>query len=80
MFEELDKDFAEFASLLKFRDKEKDRKNLSLSKERGTLSKEDLEMEEWDKEMKVRLADALMQLDFENIHCQNGSISSSCYL
>jgi len=51
-FEELDKDFAEFASLLKFRDKEKDRKDLSLSKEKGTLSIEDIEMEEWDKEMK----------------------------
>ena len=54
MFEELDKDFAEFASLLNFRDKEKDRKDLAISKQKGTLSKDDKEMEEWDKEMKVR--------------------------
>ena len=51
-FEEFDENFKELAALLNFRDKEKDRKAHFEAKKAGTLSQEDQEMDEWEKEMK----------------------------
>jgi hypothetical protein len=50
----MDAQFKELASLLQFRDKDQDRKEKAEAKRAGTLSTEDKEMEDWDKEMKVR--------------------------
>ena len=50
----MDEQFKELASLLQFRDKVKDRKERVEAKKAGTQSQEDKEMDEWDKEMKVR--------------------------
>lgn len=51
-FEELDENFKELAALLNFRDKEAVRKEYFKAKKEGTLSAEDKEMDDWDKEMK----------------------------
>lgn len=56
-FESLDDNFKELAALLNFRDKEKDRREQFQAKRTGTLSQEDKEMDEWDKEMKAYLFD-----------------------
>ncbi len=55
-FEELDDNFKALAEMLNFRDKEKDRKEFFESRKAGTLSQDDKEMDEWDKEMKVSWA------------------------
>lgn len=54
-FETMDESFAELAQLLKFRDKEQERKEKYQAKKEGNLSVEDKEMDAWDKEMKVCL-------------------------
>mmetsp|Transcript_24863 Transcript_24863/g.36768 ORF Transcript_24863/g.36768 Transcript_24863/m.36768 type:complete len:1065 (+) Transcript_24863:87-3281(+) len=51
-FEEFDENFKELASLLKFRDKEKDRRTVTQARKDGTQSQTDKEMDEWDTEMK----------------------------
>ena len=61
-FEELDDNFKALAAMLNFRDKEKDRKEFFEAKKAGTLSTEDKEMDDWDKEMKVRAF--LLQISF----------------
>ena len=50
----MDESFAELAQLLRFRDKEQERMEKSKAKKMGTLSKDEVEMDDWDKEMKVR--------------------------
>jgi hypothetical protein len=54
-FDQLDEQFDELAHLLQFRDKEADRRQKAEARKHGNLihSEEDLEMDEWDKEMKV---------------------------
>ncbi len=52
-FETMDESFGELAKLLQFRDKEQERMEKSQKKKMGTLSQEDVEMDAWDKEMKV---------------------------
>jgi len=54
-FESLDESFKELAGLLQFRDKEKEKKAKMEAKRAGTLSREDEEMDAWDKEMKTYL-------------------------
>lgn len=56
-FEGMDAQFKELASLLQFRDKDRDRKEKAEARRAGTLSTEDKEMEDWDKEMKQYLFD-----------------------
>ena len=53
-FETMDESFAELAQLLQFRDKEQERVKKAEAKKKGTLSQDDMEMDAWDKEMKVR--------------------------
>ena len=55
VFENMDDSFKEIASLLQFRDKAKERKQQEDEKRDGTLTKEDTEMAEWDKELKEYL-------------------------
>jgi len=52
-FETMDESFGELAKLLQFRDKEQERVERSEKKKKGQLSTEDMEMDAWDKEMKV---------------------------
>lgn len=54
-FEAMDTQFSELAALLKFRDKEKEIRNHITAKRAGTLSPEDQEFADWDKEMKEYL-------------------------
>eukprot|EP00804_Cyclotella_cryptica_P013687 CCRYP_016131-RA/>CCRYP_016131-RA protein AED:0.07 eAED:0.07 QI:308/1/1/1/0.66/0.42/7/2083/1063 len=54
-FETMDESFSELAKLLQFRDKEQERVERSQKKKAGTLSAEDVEMDDWDKEMKEYL-------------------------
>jgi len=54
-FEGMDEQFRELASLLQFRDKEKDRREHIEAKKTGTLSVDDKEMDDWEKEMKSYL-------------------------
>jgi nucleolar protein 14 len=54
-FEAMDNQFSELATLLEFRDKEQDIRNHIAAKRAGTLSTEDQELAEWDKEMKQYL-------------------------
>lgn len=56
-FEDMDSEFKELATLLNFRDKEKDRREQKEAGKAGTLSTEDKEMDEWDKEMKGYMFD-----------------------
>lgn len=56
-FEDMDAQFKELASLLNFRDKEKDRRDHAAAVKAGTLSAEDKEMDDWEKEMKGYLFD-----------------------
>ena len=51
----MDTSFNELASLLQFRDKEKERKDKFDRKKMGKLSADEMEMDAWDKEMKVRI-------------------------
>ncbi|KAL7522323.1 hypothetical protein ACHAWX_007014 [Stephanocyclus meneghinianus] len=51
-FETMDESFGELAKLLQFRDKEQERIERTQKKKTGTLSAEDMEMDDWDKEMK----------------------------
>jgi nucleolar protein 14 len=51
-FQELDDNFKELARLLNFRDKEQDRKARLEAKQAGTLTQDEQEMDEWEKEMK----------------------------
>lgn len=52
-FETMDESFGELAKLLQFRDKEQERVERAQKKRKGELSAEDVEMDAWDKEMKV---------------------------
>jgi nucleolar protein 14 len=52
-FETMDESFAELAQLLQFRDKEQERTEKSKARKMGTLNADDVEMDAWDKEMKV---------------------------
>ena len=52
-FDNMDKSFDELAQLLSFRDKESERKERFERKKEGKLSKVEVEMDDWDKEMKV---------------------------
>lgn len=54
-FETMDESFAELAQLLNFRDKEQERIQRSNDRKNGKLSVEDVEMDDWDKEMKEYL-------------------------
>jgi nucleolar protein 14 len=54
-FETMDESFGELAKLLQFRDKEQERVERTEKKKRGELSADDVEMDAWDKEMKVCL-------------------------
>ena len=52
-FDNMDKSFDELAQLLSFRDKESERKERFERKREGKLSEVEVEMDDWDKEMKV---------------------------
>ncbi len=52
-FETMDESFAELAGLLQFRDKERERVEKSEKRRKGLLDVEEMEMDAWDKEMKV---------------------------
>jgi len=67
-FETMDESFAELAGLLQFRDKERERVEKSEKRKKGTLDADEMEMDAWDKEMKVRYDDS----------CNRGLSSSSC--
>lgn len=54
-FETMDESFKELASMLQFRDKQKERSEREEAKRKGLLSEADKEMAEWDKEMKEYL-------------------------
>jgi nucleolar protein 14 len=56
-FESLDDNFKELAAMLNFRDKGQERRGYFEARKAGTLSQEDKEMDEWDKEMKAYLFD-----------------------
>lgn len=51
-FENMDEHFHELKSLLQFRDKEKERQNKYQAKQTGTLSDDEKEMDDWNKEVK----------------------------
>jgi len=54
-FKGMDEQFKELASLLQFRDKEQERQERAAARKKGALpDNDDKEMEEWDREMKVR--------------------------
>ena len=53
-FETMDESFAELAGLLDFRDKERERVEKSEKRKKGMLDADEMEMDAWDKEMKVR--------------------------
>ena len=53
----MDESFAKLAQLLTFRDKEQERVKQRDARKEGTLTNDDMEMDAWDKEMKVRLID-----------------------
>lgn len=52
-FEDMDGDFADLSKLLNFRDKEVERRRRAEDRKDGRLAADELEMEEWDREMKV---------------------------
>ena len=52
-FEDMDTSFNELAGLLQFRDKEQERRDKFDRKKKGKLSVDEMEMDAWDKEMKV---------------------------
>ena len=52
-FENMDESFKEIASMLQFRDKQQERKQREEARRTGTLTEDDKDMAEWDKEMKV---------------------------
>ena len=52
-FDNMDKSFDELAQLLSFRDKERERKERFERKREGKLTEVEVEMDDWDKEMKV---------------------------
>ncbi|KAL7566969.1 hypothetical protein ACA910_019899 [Epithemia clementina (nom. ined.)] len=54
-FEKMDDAFDDLAGLLKFRDKEKEIRELIKAQQQGNLPKDDQEMVDWDKEMKQYL-------------------------
>lgn len=54
-FEGMDESFKELAGLLDFRDKDEEYKKTAEKRKAGTLSKDELEMEDWNKEMKSYL-------------------------
>lgn len=54
-FEALDESFKELASLLQFRDKDREYKETRERKQQGLLTEDEKEMDAWDKEMKVSL-------------------------
>ncbi len=54
-FETMDESFADLAQLLNFRDKEQERVQRSNDRKNGKLSNDDMEMDDWDKEMKEYL-------------------------
>ena len=49
----MDESFAELSQLLNFRDKEQERVQKREARKKGELSQEEMEMDDWDKEMKV---------------------------
>jgi hypothetical protein len=51
----MDESFAELSRLLNFRDKEQERIQKREARMKGELSQEEKEMDDWDKEMKVRV-------------------------
>ncbi|GKY96000.1 hypothetical protein MPSEU_000560500 [Mayamaea pseudoterrestris] len=51
--ETMDEQYQELANLLQFRDKEKEIREYTASRRNGTLTKEDEEFEEWNKELKT---------------------------
>ena len=53
-FEDMDEGFSELAGLLQFRDKEEERRVRTEKRKAGKLDEADAEMDEWDREMKVR--------------------------
>lgn len=53
-FEDMDEGFGELAGLLQFRDKEEERRVRSEKRKAGKLERDEAEMDEWDREMKVR--------------------------
>jgi len=56
-FEGMDDQFKELASMLNFRDKSKERKENFEARRKGTLTEEDKDMDDWNKEMKGYLFD-----------------------
>lgn len=50
----MDDSFAELAKMLNFRDKEQERIEKTKARRAGTLPEDEMEMDAWDKEMKVR--------------------------
>lgn len=54
-FEGMDDQFKELASMLNFRDKSKERKENFEARRKGTLTEEDKDMDDWNKEMKVSI-------------------------
>ena len=52
----MDESFGDLAKLLQFRDKEQERVEKYEKKKKGELSPDDVEMDAWDKEMKVCVA------------------------
>jgi len=51
----MDESFAELSQLLNFRDKEQERVQKREARKKGELSQEEMEMDDWDKEMKVMM-------------------------
>ena len=77
--ETMDESFGELAKLLQFRDKEQERIERSQKKKTGALSAEDMEMDDWDKEMKVdMIVDFVILLIFHHVLPSNSQIDTSC--
>ena len=53
-FEDMDEGFSELAGLLQFRDKEEERRIRTEKRKAGKLERDEAEMDDWDREMKVR--------------------------
>jgi nucleolar protein 14 len=74
-FENMDDSFKEIASMLQFRDKEKEYKQREEARKSGNLTQEDEEMADWDKEMKVSvkvfISFPTLQQNVSSVSCFN---------
>ena len=70
----MDESFAELAQILQFRDKEQERAKKAKDRKEGTLTKDEMEMDAWDKEMKVRHNFMFVSFGVRGLFCSSCSV------